>query len=790
VTSLIFAVFLALGCTKMQVEAQEETEISQETVYQRIVEQKENYPEGMAWTDDDSYSLSVKLDGYNAKGTGCAGFAFLMSDAGFGEGQYPARTYDTFDNIRVGDIIYVNNGSHCVVVLEISGDNVKVTEGNYNGKIHWDRIISLEKLKDGYADYGITRYPVEYSEDTSGYCGGIWNDTYQGTNLTWELSDDGFLTIEGTGIMAKYSGYEGHEAPWYGSVDKIKKIVIGEGVTSIGACAFSDCVNCEEVSVSDTVETVGGDAFYCCKSLKKIEFPDSVTDIEQGAMYGCESLVEAKLPNGITKIPRMMFGSCKSLSHIDIPDSVTEIDDAFDSCRSLKAIYVPGSVTEFPEPYQTFVTMTVFCEDDSPLLSVKNLSKNCCPRSEWTGSCGDNMSYSFDISTCVLTISGGGKATTDNIFKGYNGVKQVKLENFTGTELPDDFRYWESLESFEVPDGVTNLEGTFSGCSNLQYVVVPASVTRLRYAFMSLSDDFVIKGYAGSAAESYAASQGIKFEKIGDSDSGSSETDGWRSIDGKEYWYEGGVRQGYNPDDASYRGKEIYDPGTNAWYWLDNVQDGAKAVSKDVYQESAAGPWADRADGTGKWVRYDENGHMVKGWQNTDAGTYYFDLTYGTMAKGYASVDGEEYYFDPYTGVLQYSLGEVPQNGWRSIDGKEYWYEDYQRQGYSVDGAYRGKEIYDSGTDAWYWLDNVQGGAKAVSKDVYQESGAGDWAENEDGTGKWVRYDENGHMIKGWQYTGAGAYYFDLIYGTMAKGTVNIDGFDYNFDMNTGILVN
>ena len=50
------------------------------------------------------------------------------------------------------------------------------------------------------------------------------------------------------------------------------------------------------------------------------------------------------------------------------------------------------------------------------------------------------------------------------------------------------------------------------------------------------------------------------------------------------YWYEGGKRQGYDTNNAAYRGKEIYDPVSNGWSWLDNVQQGAKAVSKDVYQ--------------------------------------------------------------------------------------------------------------------------------------------------------------------------------------------------------------
>jgi glucan-binding YG repeat protein len=74
-------------------------------------------------------------------------------------------------------------------------------------------------------------------------------------------------------------------------------------------------------------------------------------------------------------------------------------------------------------------------------------------------------------------------------------------------------------------------------------------------------------------------------------------------------------------------------------------------ASKDVYQESEAGQWADRADGTGKWVRYDAQGHMIKGWSADKR--YYFDPIYGTMAKGDAVIDGRTYHFDKNTGVLQ-----------------------------------------------------------------------------------------------------------------------------------------
>ena len=231
---------------------------------------------------------------------------------------------------------------------------------------------------------------------------------------------------------------------------------------------------------------------------------------------------------------------------------------------------------------------------------------------------------------------------------------------------------------------------------------------------------------------------------------------GWKTVNGKDYWYENGVKQG-----TTGRGKEIYDPDSDAWCWLDADQGGAKAVSKDVYQESNGG----------KWVRYDANGHMIKGWDTNDDGTYYFDLVTGAMTKGDATIDGLPCSFDTVTGIGL-------NCAWKRINGKDYWYEGGKRQGYDPNNAaYRGKEIYDPASNGWYWLDNVQQGAKAVSKDVYQESSGG----------KWVRYDANGQMIKGWNTNADGTYYFDPITGAMAKGTTTIDGMTYYFDPATGV---
>ena len=129
--------------------------------------------------------------------------------------------------------------------------------------------------------------------------------------------------------------------------------------------------------------------------------------------------------------------------------------------------------------------------------------------------------------------------------------------------------------------------------------------------------------------------------------------------DGKPYWYEKGIRQGTYDDpgcvmgDGTCRGREIYDPESDGWYWLDAVYDGAKAENKEVwmpyiYQNEIPGSTE------GKWVRYDNKGKMIKGWYIDDNNNhYYYDLITGEMLKGLHYIDVDYFYFNPITGILE-----------------------------------------------------------------------------------------------------------------------------------------
>lgn len=120
---------------------------------------REKYPEGTPWTNDNTYAWK---GGIFTHGAGCAAFAFMLSDAVFGE--LPARqlTGVAASDLRPGDILRMNGDTHSVIVLQNTEYGIVVAEGNYNSSIHWDRVLSTADAES--ADYVLTRYPEGWRE--------------------------------------------------------------------------------------------------------------------------------------------------------------------------------------------------------------------------------------------------------------------------------------------------------------------------------------------------------------------------------------------------------------------------------------------------------------------------------------------------------------------------------------------------------------------------------------------------------------------------------------------------
>ena len=178
-----------------------------------------------------------------------------------------------------------------------------------------------------------------------------------GKNVNYELYDDYTLRIFGKGAMYNYdleyidNGVHRYEfvygedvttAPWGKNV---KSVVIEDGVTRIGAYAFTGCTSLTDVNIPNSVTSIGRGSFQYCTALQKINIPNSVTSIGTYAFSECTSLSDVNIPESIVTLEEHVFHRCISLEHIDIPNSITRIEgSAFEYCP-FKEVIIPDNVT-------------------------------------------------------------------------------------------------------------------------------------------------------------------------------------------------------------------------------------------------------------------------------------------------------------------------------------------------------------------------------------------------------------------------------------------------------------
>lgn len=390
------------------------------------------YKEGTTWTNDEPYSDSTgyykwkggPLDGHNISAVGCVAFAFILSDAAFG--NLPARMYAqgafTFEDIKVGDILRVSNDTHTVIVLEVNAAGVVVAEGNistgdHKGKVHWGRGISKEEVMRDTSHY-ITRYPEGYiPPDDPSANESIGSGTLDG-GLTWNLTKAGTLTISGSGAMPDFSSAA--EQPWRDNSSEIRSVIIENGVTTIGACAFWES-GILGVEIPSSVTMIGNSAFRK-SSIISVTIPSGVKTIGDSAFRECANLSSVNVSEGVEKIDQNAFRACARLTSIDLPASIGEVGaSAFFQCQAL--------------------TMVSFAPGDKQVKLGDNLFTQC-----------------YYLARVTLPQS------ADRIGEGM-------------------FQNCLTLAGVEIPQGVESIGASaFASCSAFTTVIIPDSVTEIGIA--------------------------------------------------------------------------------------------------------------------------------------------------------------------------------------------------------------------------------------------------------------------------------------------------------------------
>ncbi len=398
---------------------------------------QDKYKEGTTWTNDEPYSDSKgyyhwkggTLDGKNISAVGCVAFAFILSDAAFG--SLPARMYAagkfTYEDIKAGDILRVNNDSHTVIVLEASDAGVVVAEGNistgdHRGKVHWGRAISREEVMSSTSHY-ITRYPEGYvPPDDPGANVSIAQGTLAG-GLRWNLTKAGTLTISGKGAMPDFASTG--EQPWNGKSSQIRKIILENGVTNIGSCAFWNC-GVLSAEIPSSVTAIGNSAFRG-SSIISVTIPSNVKTLGDSVFQDCQNLSSVTISEGLETISQNAFRACSSLSSIVLPASIGEVGaGAFFQCQKLiRVVFTPGS------------------------KQVK---------------LGDNIfTQCYYLSSVTLP-------------KSINQISEGMFQNCL------------MLATLEIPQGAESIgSSAFSSCSSLTSIIIPNSVTTIGIAAFSAS---------------------------------------------------------------------------------------------------------------------------------------------------------------------------------------------------------------------------------------------------------------------------------------------------------------
>lgn len=283
-----------------------------------------------------------------------------------------------------------------------------------------------------------------------------------GNDLYWERSNDVIITISGNGPMPDLY------RPW-ASKGNVEKVIIQDGVTSIGKQVFTKTETLKSIVIGNSVTELGKEAFYNCKNLESVVIGNSVKSIGENAFSFCYNLRSVIIPNSVTSIGPNAFSVCSSLSTIRIPPSVKSIGSfAFSGCNNLmltRQIDGPNKIKYIIEK-----------DFKSEKIGLKNASGS------WIIPFGKYSDISLEpISNKFLTFKDGSK---------YGVVTFDGKEILT---LADNIQHVGYYISFEKNGfwGVMNNQGKIIISTDRGY-------TSLSYNNGSKSFTFVKKGFSGT----------------------------------------------------------------------------------------------------------------------------------------------------------------------------------------------------------------------------------------------------------------------------------------------------
>lgn len=319
-------------------------------------------------------------------------------------------------------------------------------------------------------------------------------DIWESGGCVVTLDAEGTLTVSkkdgGDGKMADYDNSNNKPA-WYDQRSDITKVVVEEGVTSIGSYAFSDCTSMASADLPEGLETIGANAFESCGDLQTVDLPEGLESIGDYAFNECDinslvlrdglkyigeyafaqnNLQSLELPAGLETIGNHAFENCRYLFSVTFSEGLQTIgESAFQDCTSLQSLtFSQGLQTVGDHAFEgcNELKSTAFSEGLKTL--GQDAFKNCSELES-------------------VTFSGGPERIENNAFDSCNEMKSVTFSEGLQEIGSNAFYSCSSLTSVELPKGLQIIGGyAFEDCGSLEHVTLPEGLQEIgEYAFSS-----------------------------------------------------------------------------------------------------------------------------------------------------------------------------------------------------------------------------------------------------------------------------------------------------------------
>ena len=310
----------------------------------------------------------------------------------------------------------------------------------------------------------------------NGNCGKGKDGSYQ-SNVVYKLDAYGTLTLTGSGVIGEFTWNGGYQ-PWKAFRDQIKKVVISEGITTIGSGAFAYCKNIESVELpTSSLTSIGGNAFMDAgtkNAFANFTVPASVTTIGNYAFGYYQENTDAKLSgitlgNPNTEITKLSFNGNSNTPNSTVTIYVRNGGNACTVKTQAAAfgykyidldVYYSANLTANNLKYELYdgiLTLTAIDpEKGATIPSVQ----------PWAEKAGE---------ITKIVIGSGVREIPANAFKDYTALKEIELPMTLRTICSNAFAVTAANDTeltVTIPKSVTDLAGNaFGNRSNVKMTV-------------------------------------------------------------------------------------------------------------------------------------------------------------------------------------------------------------------------------------------------------------------------------------------------------------------------------